>query len=174
MIEAASSGVSGPSAWSITARRSQGYFAQRLSAAHSARALKKGFSLLIRAQPREGGMSAAVDTAPLGPRFDLAIRRLDDQKIQVWLLSSVIPREGKTFVVQASATGRWPLFELRYRPQLKAAALYIDGRPCLDSYLGHQQFQDPVAGGVSWSVLRINGVEDAPSAAVNLIWLEIF
>src|SRR3954470_11126117 len=166
MIEAPNSGYNSPSAWSITARRSQGYPAQRLSPAHSARALERGFSLFIRAQPREGAMSAAVDTAPLGPRFDIAIRRLDDHQIEVWLLSSVIPREGRTFVVQASSTARWPLFELRYRPQLKAAALYVDGRRCLDSYVGHHQFQDSAAGGVSWSVVSINGAEDGPSAAV--------
>src|SRR5262249_49398350 len=94
MVELPERGPNGLPAWSIMAQQSQGYFNQHLSPAHSARAMERGFSLLVRVQPVRGLAVAGVDTAPAGPRFDLAIRRLDAARVEVRLMSSIVPVEG--------------------------------------------------------------------------------
>ena len=130
--------------------------------------------VILRVRPDQGIAGAAVDTSPAGPRFDITLRRLDEQRVEVCLQTSVVPRQGMTVVVNASSTGRLPIFELRYRPQARAAALYVDGRRVLAGYSGHHQFQDPSEGAVGWSVIRGDGMGDGASAAFNLVWFEIF
>jgi serine/threonine protein kinase len=174
MVEGPEPGHASPPAWSISAGQSQAYYVQRLSAAQSARALERGFSLLIRLKPVRAWATVTADTAPVGPRFDLAIRRLADSRLEVRLLSSVVPLEGIARVLNAPVEGRWPLIELRYRPQPKAATLLVDGRRLFDGYLGHHQFQDPPEGGMSWGVSSLGDEEVHPSAEFNLVWLEIF
>jgi hypothetical protein len=165
--------ASHPAAWTIAVPHSQGFFMQRLSRLHSVRAMESGFSLLARVQPLEGLTGISVDTAPAGPRFDLAVRRLTDRTIEVRLLSSVVPREGPAVIVDAPVAGRWPLLELRYRPQWKSAALYVDGRRLSAGYTGNHQFQEPNEGRVTWGVAGDASSRKA-AAAFNLVWLEIF
>ena len=163
-----------PSRWSIEASHGQGYFTQRLARAQSLRAMEFGFSLLLRAQPIEGAVSLVVDTAPVGPRFDLIARRIDGRSIELGLLTSVVPREGPSIVVDAPVGGPGPLLELRYRPQWKSAALYVNGHPSKAGYTGHHQFQDPLEGGVAWAVMSSGNGDAKASASFNLVWLEIF
>jgi len=160
-------------AWMIAVPHSQGYFTQRLSRTHSVRAIESGFSLLVRVQPVEGLTSVLVDTAPVGPRFDLTVRRVTDRTIEVRLLSSVVPREGPVVIVDAPVGGRWPLLELRYRPQWKSAALYVDGRRSSGGYTGNHQFQEQNEGRVVWGIAG-DATNTKAAAAFNLVWLEIF
>jgi hypothetical protein len=64
--------------------------------------------------------------------------------------------------------------ELRYRPQWRAAALYIDGRRVSEGYAGNHQFQDPKEGGVAWGVASAGNGDRRAEAAFNLVWLEVF
>jgi hypothetical protein len=164
----------GLASWSLTASQAMGYFTQRLSPAHSTRAIDRGFSLLARVEPVAGLTSLAVDASPAGPRFDLLIRRIDDRSVEVRLPSSVVPREGPVVVVDAPIHGRWPLLELQYRPHSKSASLYIDGRRSLTGYLGHHQYQAAQEGVMAWGVAATGGGDPRASALFNLVWLEIF
>jgi serine/threonine-protein kinase len=164
----------GVSAWSLTAPRAMGYFEQRLSPAHSARAIERGFSLIARVSPVAGLTSLAVDAAPAGPRFDLMIRRLNDRSVEIRLPSSVVPREGPVVVVDAPVHGRWPLLELQYRSVANSASLYIDGHRSLTGYVGNHQFQAPQEGHVVWGVAATGDGDLNASARFNLVWLEIF
>ena len=168
-------GDTGRAGWLISASHGQGYFTQRLSRAQSARAMQAGFSLVARAYPERdlGLVSLVVDTAPVGPRFDLAIRRIDDTKLEVRLLSSVIPREGRAYVVDCPVGSSGPLFELRHRPRLPGAELFIDGRRLDDGYVGHAQFQSPANGGLTWGVGALGGAANNVAASFQLVWLEI-
>lgn len=164
----------GVASWSLTASQAMGYFTQRLSPAHSTRAIDRGFSLLARVEPVAGLTSLAVDASPAGPRFDLLIRRIDDRSVEVRLPSSVVPREGPVVVVDAPAHGRWPLLELQYRSHSKSASLYIDGHRSLTGYVGHHQYQAPQDGAVVWGVAATGDGDLQASARFNLVWLEIF
>jgi hypothetical protein len=165
--------LDGAAAWSVSTALTQGYYTQRLSPLHSERALRHGFSVFARVAPLSGVTGITVDTAPAGPRFDLLIRRVDDRTLEARLASSILPREGARVVVPQGAGGRWPLFELRYRPQTKSALAYVDGRAHPSPYLGHQQFQAADEGGIAWG---ISGLGEGTTAAahVNLVWLEVF
>lgn len=158
-------------AWSVTAPQAMGYFEQRLSPAHSTRAIDHGFSLLARVSPVAGWTALAVDPATSGPRFDIAIRRVDDGSVEVRLLSSVVPREGPVVIVDSLRHGRWSLLELQYRARSKTATLYIDGRPSLTGYVGHYQYQE---SRVVWGVSATGDGDRRASAVFNLVWLEIF
>jgi hypothetical protein len=164
-----------PSGWSLTASNGQGYFEQRLSRDQSARAHSAGFSLLIRIQPAAGGAwaTAGVDTSPVGPRFDVAARRVDDRVVEVQVISKIVPREGASIMVDSRAGGAGPLIEIRYRPQWRAAALFADGQRLRDGYAGHNQFQSPLEGRVVWGVTAW-GEKTHAAAAFQLVWLEIF
>jgi hypothetical protein len=166
--------ASGLPIWSIAALQSQGFFTSRLSPAHLARALDPGFSLLARVEPTTGLTSVAIDTSPVGPRFDMLIRRIDDRSIEIRLLSSIVPREGASVVVAAPIGGRLPVLELRYRSRWHSASLYVDGRRVSEGYTGNRQFQDPNQGGVAWGVAAAGGGDTRAAAAFNLVWLEIF
>jgi serine/threonine-protein kinase len=161
-------------AWSVVAPDSQGYFTQRLSRSHSVRALSSGFSLLVRVMPVAGVASIVVDAAPAGPRFDLAITRVSDRRIQVRLLSKVIPQEGAMVTIDTPVDAPPPLLELRYRPQSKSAALYADGRLLQTGYGGHREFQDPLEGAITWGIIGSGGGDPKSAAAFNLVWLQVF
>jgi hypothetical protein len=85
-----------------------------------------------------------------------------------------VPREGPAVVVDAPSGGRWPLLEMRYRPQWGSAALYVDGRRAIAGYAGNRQFQDPKEGAIGWGVAATGGGDTRAAATFNLIWLEIF
>jgi hypothetical protein len=174
MIERA---LSDPSQWSLKATQGQAYFSQRLSREQSVRALDAGFSLLARTQPveRSGGVSLVVNTGPVGPRFDVMVRRVSDRTVEIVLLSTVIPREGSAIVVDSAVGDPGPLIELRYRPQWRSAALYVNGLRMRDAYVGHHQFQDPLEGSVVWGVGAVGGdMKTAAAASFQLVWLEVF
>jgi len=161
--------------WSLTASNGQGYFVQRLSRDQSARAQRAGFSLFVRMQPITGSgwATAGVDTSPVGPRFDIATRRLDDRVVEVVAASKIVPREGTVTRVDSRADSAGPLIEIRYRPQSRAAALFADGRRLHEGYVGNNQFQNPVEGRVVWGVSAW-GDDTHAAASFQLVWLEIF
>jgi hypothetical protein len=173
MVERPRPDVHGP-AWSISTSHSMGYFTQRLSDAHSRRAIEHGFSLLVRVHPEAAESSLVVDTSPRGPRFDVTLRRVDDQSIAIQLLTVNTPRQGPVVVVTAPTGGAAPLIELRYRPQWPGAALYADGHRLMDGYAGHRQYQEPSEGGVAWGVVSTTATEPSAAAAFSMVWLEVF
>jgi tRNA A-37 threonylcarbamoyl transferase component Bud32 len=164
-----------PPGWSLNASNGQGYFEQRLSRDQSARAYGAGFSLLVRMQPSAGGgwATAGVNLGPVGPRFDVALRRLNDHAVETLIVSKIVPREGPLITVDSSVGSAGPLIEIRYRPERHAAELFADGRRLRDGYGGHNQFQDPLEGGVVWGVTAW-GDNTHAAAAFQLVWLEIF
>jgi hypothetical protein len=164
-----------PMGWSLTASNGQGYFEQRLSRDQSARAQSKGFSLLVRMQPatNAGWATAGVDISPVGPRFDVAARRLNDRVVEVQVISKIVPHEGASIMVDSLAGNAGPLMEIRYRPQWRSAALFADGRRLHEGYVGHNQFQDPLEGRVLWGVTAW-GDNTHAAASFQLVWLEIF
>ncbi len=161
-------------AWNISTSQSMGYFTQRLSDAHSQRAIERGFSLLARIRPESAESSLVVDTSPRGPRFDLMLRRVDDRTIEIQLLTVNTPRQGPVALVTTPAGGPDPVIELRYRPQWPGAALYADGRRLMDGYLGHRQYQAPAEGGVAWGIASNVASQPRAAAAFSLVWLEVF
>jgi hypothetical protein len=173
MVERPVSDPLGP-AWSISTSQSMGYFTQRLSDAHSRRAIEHGFSLLARVRPAAAESSLLVDTSPRGPRFDLMVRRVDDQTVAIQLLTINTPRQGPVATVKAAAGGPEPLIELRYRPQWSGAALYANGHRLIDGYAGNRQYQDPADGGVAWGIASTVASQPRAAAAFSLVWLEIF
>jgi serine/threonine-protein kinase len=164
-----------PPAWSVTASHSMTFFSQRLAASHSSRAMDRGFSILVRAQPVEGITAINIDAAPVGVRFDLLLRRIDQRSIEVRLPSSIVPRQGPTAIIDAPADGRWVLFELRFDPREKSATLFADGRRLLSGYAGHSQYQDPRLGegALSWGCMLAGDGDTRAAARFSLIWLEI-
>jgi hypothetical protein len=163
----------GQPALAITAAQSMAYFTQRLSPAKSLRALERGVSLHARALPRAGLVTLVVDLAPSGPRFDVLLRRVDDRTVEAGLPSSIAPRQMRTVDVEVASVSRWPLLELRYRPETRSAALFVDGRLQLDGYSGHHQFQSADEGGVAWGVAPIGDGDERASGLLNLFWVEI-
>jgi hypothetical protein len=166
-------GAIDPPRWSLEALHGQGYFNQRFARAQSSRALESGFSLLARVQPVEGATGLDVDTAPIGPRFDLTVRRINAHSIEICLVSSLVPLAGRTVTIESEAAGPGPLLELRFRPQWQSAALYVDGRRVADGYKGHHQFQDPQVGVVSLGLMNSKDSPARAKTSVNLLWLEI-
>jgi len=164
-----------PPFWSLTARQSLTYFEQHVARAQTDRARARGFSMFIRAQPVDGLSSFVVDTSP-GPRFDVALRRVDDQSVDASLLSSVIPRQGQTVRVHAPVNGHWPLYEMRCRPNGAACALIVDEKLVLDGYVGHQQYRGVSDGSIVWGVgpLGDGGHDLRASVRVALVWVEIY
>ena len=142
---------------------------------HSGQAMDRGFSILVRAQPVEGLTAIAIDAAPVGARFDLFLRRIDQRSIEVRLPSSIVPRQGPTAIIDAPADGRWPVFELRFDPREKSATLFADGR----RVLARLRRAQPVPGSKARRGLGLLGTHAAgdgdtrAAARFSLIWLEI-
>jgi hypothetical protein len=163
-----------PPRWLIEAKQGQAYFTQRLSREQSQQAMQRGFSLFIRVQPMYGFAGIPVDTSPVGPRFDLTVQRTGDRTIELDLLSSVVPLQvAHKISIEASQSGAGPLIELRYQPRARSAAVFVNGHREIDGYVGHYQFQDPLEGGVAWSVGSPGNGEHRPASSYSLVWLEI-
>jgi hypothetical protein len=77
-------------------------------------------------------------------------------------------------IVDVPLAGPGALIELRYRPLLRSAALFVRGQHVSEGYTGHHQFQDPVEGGVSWAVSAVGNGDARASCSYSLVWLEIF
>ena len=163
-----------PSRVEIAVPHSQGYFTQRLSHMHSVRAMESGFSLLVRVQPLEGLTSILIHTAPAGPRFDLALRRINDSDDRGPPALERVYRGGPAVIVDAPVAGRWPLLELRYRPQWKSAILYVDGRRSVVPMRGIISFRTPTKAASPGAFLGGGDHDAKAAAAFSLVWLEIF
>jgi serine/threonine-protein kinase len=160
-------------ALSVTAPQSMAYYTHRLSPAKSSRALERGFSVHARALPLSGFISLVVDLAPVGPRFDLLLRRVDASVVQAGLASSVAPRRMQTVDIGITAAASWPVFELRYLPESRSVTLLVDGQVRLERYQGHRQFQSADEGAVTWGVAPIGDGDDRASGLFHLFWAEI-
>jgi hypothetical protein len=66
-----------------------------------------------------------------------------------------------------------PLFELRYRPQWRSAALFVNGQPRSEGYLGHHQFQGQ-DGGIAWGVGASGNGDARAAGSFHVVWLEIY
>ena len=164
------------SQWFIEAAQSQTYFLQRLSRAQSRAAVERGFSLFVRVQPVQslGYAAVAIDTAPVGPRFNVTAERITDRLMEIKLLSSIVPLKGLPTVVEAPLKGVGPLIEVRYRPQWGSASLFVNGQRRRDGYSGLRQFQGQDDGLVAWAVAVSESSQPRAAGAFNLVWLEIY
>ena len=87
-------GTGDAAAWRVEALESMAFHYQRLPPALTARALTRGFSLFARVRPENGLATLALDCAPGGRRFDVFVRRLSADRIEVRAATGIVPRVG--------------------------------------------------------------------------------
>ena len=160
--------------WSLIATQGQGYFHQRLSAAHAARAVKQGFSLVARTWPDAGLTSLALDSSTRRTTVRLVDSSSRGQRDRGPVALEHCPsrrscrrRGGQSGPVAVAGTA------------VQAAGSIRNALRRWASFADRLRWPPPVSGGVrrpAWSggSPRPATATHAASARFNLVWLEIF